>query len=196
MLHKKGSVYIAAMIAVFGFLSVVYISCTKVGSAPKCNGVICQNGGYCKNGVCKCPAGYEGNNCSISSAARFFGTWDVHQTIIGSDSLSVVGKDTIYPVFLKKTATPTTFFIDNFLGNASYNDLLCTLDTLNSRNFGLDTLRDFNMWYEHVFIKAGSYGTLQNNDAQINAHIILRRLSATSNWRNDTLQMIFTPHKF
>ncbi len=196
MLNKKGSIYIAAMAAVFGFLSVVYISCTKVGSAPKCNGVICQNGGYCKAGICKCPTGYEGANCSVSSVARFFGTWDVHQTIIGSDSLAVVGKDTVYPVFLKKTATPTTFFIDNFLGNPSYNDLLCTIDTLNTRNFALDTLRDFNMWYEHVYIKAGSFGALQNNDTLISVRVILRRLSATSNWRVDTLQWKITPHHF
>lgn len=196
MLTRKGSLFIAAFVAIFSLLSVVYVSCTKVGDAPACNGVTCLNSGYCKMGHCVCPLGYEGANCGTASAARYFGTWDVRQTIIGSDSAYLIGQDSLYTVFIKKTSTPTTFFIDNFMGNASYNDLLCIVDTINVRNFRLDSLRDFNMWYEHVYIKNGSMGVLQSNDTLIDMHVNIRRLSPTSNWRNDTLHMILTPHHF
>ena len=196
MLTRKGSLLIAAMAAIVSLFSVVYVSCTKVGDRPACNGLICQNSGYCKNGRCKCPAGYEGTTCGTKSVARYYGTWDVHQTTVGSDSASVIGIDSSYTVFLQATATPTTFFIDNFLGNASYNDLLCTMDTLNTHWFGLDSLRDFNMWYEHVYIRPGSAGILADNDSIINAQVIIRRLSASFNWRIDTLQMVMTKHHF
>lgn len=194
MLTRKGSVFIAAMAAIFSLLSIVYVSCTKVGSAPACNGVICQNGGYCKSGHCKCPAGYEGSTCGTLSVKRYFGTWNVHQTCIGSDSSSVVGKDSFYTVFLSQTATPTTFFMDNFLGNPNYNNLICTIDTLNPRHFVVDTSRDFHMWYEYVTVKAGSHGDLATDDTTIDVYLVLRRLSPTHNWRNDTMSLIITPH--
>ena len=196
MLTRRGSIIIAAFSARFCLLSVAYVSCTKVGSSPACNGVVCLNGGYCKGGFCKCPSGFEGANCGTSTAARFFGTWNVHQTVIGSDSSKKIGQDSVYTVFLKKTATPTTFFMDNFLGNPSYNDLLCTLDTTNARNFSLDTMRDFNMWYEHVTIKTGSYGYLKDNDTVIDANIIIKFVNTTHNYQVDTLHMIMTPHHF
>ena len=31
----------------------------------KCNGVVCQNGGHCENGVCVCANNYNGLNCEI-----------------------------------------------------------------------------------------------------------------------------------
>ena len=201
MLNKKGSILIAAIGTIFCFLSIVYVSCTKVGGRPACNGVICQNGGFCSKGHCVCPSGYEGTNCGTSSASRFIGSedakaWNVYQTVTGSDTASAIGADSSYTVFFKKTATPTTFFIDNFLGNPSYNDILCTMDTLNTRSFTLDSLRDLNMWYEHLFIRNGSSGLMEGNDTAINATIILRYVNKTHNWQVDTLTMRFTPHRF
>ena len=200
MLSKKSNILIAAIGTVFCFLSIAYVSCTKPGSSPKCNGVICENGGYCNKGTCVCPSGFEGINCGTASTTRFIGTgamaWNVYQVTIGSDTTASIGKDSSYIVFLKKTATPTTFFIDNFLGNASYNDLLCTLDSLNRRSFTLDTLRDLNMWYEHMYIRDSSRGVMENNDTAINATVILRYVNKTHNWQVDTVSMRFTPHRF
>lgn len=196
MLSKRGSIFIAAISAIFCIFSVAYVSCTKVGGSPACNGVMCLNGGYCKAGACKCPSGYQGATCGTAVVTKYLGSWNVHQTVIGSDTTRMIGKDSLYTVFLKKTATPTTVFMDNFLGNASYNDLLCTIDSLNSQNFSLDTLRDFNMWYEHVNIRSGSYGVLQSNDTVINASIIIRYINTTHNWQVDTLRMIMTPHRY
>ncbi len=196
MLSRRGSIIIAAFSAIFCLLSVAYVSCTKVGSSPACNGVVCLNNGYCKAGRCKCPSGFEGTNCGIAAVNKFFGTWDVRQTVIGSDSSKKIGQDSVYTVFIKKTATPTTFFMDNFLGNSSYNDLLCTLDTLNSHNFKLDTLRDFNMWYEHVTIKPASNGSIISNDTIIDANVIIKFVNTTHNFQIDTLHMIMTPHHF
>ena len=200
MLTKKSNILIAAIGTVLCFFSIVYVSCTKVGSSPACNGLICQNGGYCNKGRCVCPSGYEGANCATGSATRFFGTsaraWKVHQVTIGSDTTASIGKDSTYTVFFKKSATPTTFFVDNFLGNASYNDILCTLDSTNTRSFKLDSLRDLNMWYEHLFIKGNSWGLMEDNDTAINGIIILRYVNQTHNWQVDTLSMRFTPNHF
>ncbi|MBK9678062.1 MAG: calcium-binding EGF-like domain-containing protein [Saprospiraceae bacterium] len=39
-------------------LTLLMTSCSK---KDPCEDIICQNGGTCENGDCKCPAGYEGN---------------------------------------------------------------------------------------------------------------------------------------
>ena len=54
----------------FGFVAVfVYSSCEK----NPCNNVTCFNGGSCNMGICRCPVGWEGPQCSIKSVDRFIG---------------------------------------------------------------------------------------------------------------------------
>ena len=54
----------------FGFITVFFISsCEK----NVCNNVTCFNGGSCNSGVCKCPVGWEGPQCSILSVNRIIG---------------------------------------------------------------------------------------------------------------------------
>ncbi|MBC7553369.1 MAG: hypothetical protein H7257_05275 [Taibaiella sp.] len=195
MLSKRSNIIIAVMGAVFSFLSVAYVSCTKVGTSPSCNGVVCKNSGYCNRGQCVCPTGYEGTDCGVASVSKFIGAWDVKQLVTGSDTLSAIGRDSSYIVFLKNTATPTTFFIDNFLGNPHYNQLIGTIDSVNTGNFVLDTLRDINMQADKVFIRLNSKGSY-NANGQITATVILRHLTPTYNWQVDTLALVLKRHNF
>lgn len=48
-------------------LCVVVTSCSK---KDPCEDIICQNGGTCENGDCKCPVGYEGNLCQTESLPK------------------------------------------------------------------------------------------------------------------------------
>ncbi|NDC40291.1 MAG: hypothetical protein EBZ77_01885, partial [Chitinophagia bacterium] len=93
------------------------MSCTKTGSNPACDGVTCLNQGYCNKGKCVCPVGYEGANCGTVSVAKYIGTYDVKETIFQSSAPNVVGTVRYYTLFFKNAGTPTTFFINNFLGN-------------------------------------------------------------------------------
>lgn len=43
------------------------ISCSKEEAVNPCENIICLNGGFCANGLCNCPDGYEGSDCSIQS---------------------------------------------------------------------------------------------------------------------------------
>ncbi len=196
MLTNKSRIIIAAMGTILCFLSAVYVSCTKIGPSPSCNGVVCKNGGYCNHGSCVCPVGYEGTDCGTASVAKFIGAWDVKQTTIGSDSPSVKGQVSNYTTFFKNTATPTTFFIDNFLGNPNYNQLVCIIDSVNTNNFVIDTIRDQNMIFGTVYIRPNSNGSFITATRRVSANVVLRHLTATHNWQIDTFAMDMKPHNF
>ncbi len=56
----------------FGILvSLIYTSCEK----NICDGVTCQHGGSCANGLCTCPTGYEGAQCQTLVTDRYVGTY-------------------------------------------------------------------------------------------------------------------------
>ena len=115
MSNKKNRVILAAFGALVCFLSVGYFSCQKTGTPAVCDGVACQNGGYCLNGQCMCPTGYEDSTCSTAIISKYYGYWDVTQKVVKSDSGKVMGLDTNYIMQLKPTTTVTTFFLFNFL---------------------------------------------------------------------------------
>lgn len=199
----KGGKYFAAIVTMLSFITIAWFSCTKVNENLRtCNGVICQNGAYCrvdtttKKPVCHCPTGYEGPTCATISIDKFVDTWDLTQVITGSDStIGAFDTTTRYTVFLKKTATPTTFFINNFVGNPYYNEIVCTLDSLNSRIFTIDTISAYHMLFDHFQLVRG-FGSISDNDSVIRASLYTRHLSVTSNWINDTFQLTMTRHKF
>ena len=202
MVNKKSSFIIAAIVSIFSFIIVAHTSCKKNENSPNvCEGVVCQNNGYCHvdtlhglHWVCVCPTGYEGNYCETISVAKYIGTWDVKQVVTGSDSLNFKGVTYLYTAFLKETATPTTFFINNVSNDPFYNDIICTLDSGNSNHFYIDTISAFHMVYDHYKILYGS-GMIYNSDS-ISATFATRHLSATTNWINDTFFLTITPHHF
>jgi hypothetical protein len=196
MQRNKGNMLVAALFTILCFLSVVYASCTKTGNEPVCNGVVCLNQGYCNKGKCVCPAGYEGSNCVTASVAKYIGTWDVTETVTESTDRRIKGRTRTYPLFFKSSATPTTFFINNFLGKPDYNQVIAVLDSNNSFNFYLDTLRPIQMWFDQVIIRQPSTGSFNGANKTMNVTLIIRYLNSTSNWQVDNLTLAIKPHDF
>jgi hypothetical protein len=195
---KKGSKLIAAVVTFSCLLAIIWLSCTKTSSNPNtCNGVICDNGAFChvdtmtKKPRCFCPSGYEGDNCSVVSVSKYTGTWKMMQIITGSDSLNFKNDTFRYAVNLTTTATPTTFFINNFANNQYFDQVICTLDSINSYHFSLDTMSAAHMLYVHYKMLYG-FGFISTNDSFIRVDLATRHLSATSNWINDTMIFVMT----
>lgn len=115
-----------ASVVMLAFGSVLYSSCEKDKTTTtvdtKCSNVVCQNGGSCIDGVCYCPAGYEGDKCEIASVNRYVGQWDVTETIDGSSKPSNIGKVTVYEMKIRKGTYALDLLIDNFMGKG-YNNV-------------------------------------------------------------------------
>ena len=196
MLSKKRFILSLLMATILSYASITYVACTKPGGSPACNGVECINGGYCNKGVCSCPSGYEGANCAIVTADKFLGTWKVKQKVIGSDSIKAIGKDSTYNVFFRKTATSTTVFIDNFMGDPKYNSIVALIDSTYTYKYTLDTARDVNMWFDRFQIRQYSTGAYSYNPKTIYARYIIMFLNFNRNWQTDTLELNMTPYAF
>ncbi len=223
MVSKKSSVIIAAILALCCVLSTVYLSCSKPKKGATCDDYRCQNGGYCsvdtfyKNvfyphdynsspihcncdtgGIllphCNCPSGYEGTYCESAFITKYLREWDVTQTVISSDSAATVGRVTKYSAFLLQSGTPTTFFINNICDSSNYNNIICTIDSTNSRNFVIDTLSAFHMFYQHFKFTQEGIGTISADDSTITATLWTRHLNYNVNWQNDVLKLVMKPH--
>jgi len=60
--------------AVYALL--LFAGCKKdENGTDKCKGTKCINGGTCVDGICSCPAGYEGTDCGTLSRTKFLGTY-------------------------------------------------------------------------------------------------------------------------
>jgi hypothetical protein len=59
-------------IAFLGISTMVLFSSCEQDPCAELN---CQNGGVCSDGFCRCPIGFEGSECTISTASRFVGTY-------------------------------------------------------------------------------------------------------------------------
>lgn len=199
MVNKKSSLIIAAIATLFCILSVAWFSCNKNATLQRCEGVICENGGYCsydtatKVPQCVCPTGFEGASCATASRAKYLGAWYLRQIVIGSDTASYVGDTNIYVVFLDSTATPTTFFINNFANNPLYNQILCSIDSTNTYNFAIDTISAVSMVFNNYKLTFG-YGSLSLKDT-ITGEFGVRHLTPTNNWVDDTVSIMLWPDK-
>ncbi len=187
MVSKKGGL----VIAIIGLLSFVFSvmslsSCTQpLEEFPwSCNYVVCNNGGTCDSGRCVCPVGFEGGDCSVKTVDKYIGTWQLHSTLVGSDSVKQVGTDTTYDVLLDRTAANTTFFIRNFYNNVYYGTVLCHIDSNNTSEFWIDTTSSLNMIYDHFRIRSG-WGRIYGDS--ISATMRIQRLNASINWQRDTI---------
>lgn len=206
MVIKKNNIVFAAIVSVFSFFTVAYVSCGKGNHGyMRCEGVVCQNDGFChvdsatKNPVCVCPTGFEGGFCENAIVDKWIGTWDIKQVVLGSDSSMCIGNDTSYVAFLKKSSTPTTFFIDNFLNNPYYNNIICKMDSVHSVHFDLDTLSAYHMIFNNLQIVQG-YGTIEYSKGSstldsVTAIFVIRFKNKTTNWEVDTLGLTMKPHK-
>jgi len=199
MVSKKSSLIIAAIVTIFSFITVAYVSCSKKGkNLNVCENVVCQNGGYCYVDtpayipVCVCPTGYEGTNCETQSVLKFLATWNMRQVDTGSDSATSIGRVYQYTVNLTATATPTTFFIGNLSNYYLYNDIICTVDSVpNTRHFFIDTISATHMLYDNYKLLYG-YGDINSAGDTIRGTFAVMHLSPTTNWVHDTFTITMT----
>jgi hypothetical protein len=198
-MSKKSSIIITAIITLFSFFTIAWLSCSKPADRLSCDGIVCENGGYCYQDVakphiphCACPSGYEGPYCATASAAKYIGRWDIKQHIEWSDSVNYIGKDSSYLVDLVNTSTPTTFFINNFFNDVYYNSIICNIDSAHTSNFIIDTLSNFNMFYDRFKIMSG-YGTIDNTSTIV-AHMNIKFRNKTYNWQQDSITFTLHPH--
>ncbi len=198
MVRRKSSLFIAAVLCIFSFAAITWLSCNKGGVTPvRCEGVVCENGGYCyvdtttKKTKCSCPTGTEGANCAIVSVDKYVGNWSMRQIITELDSLGTVTmlNDTSYfALSIAKSATPTTFFINNFDNNPYYNNIICALDSVNSSIFYIDSISDAHMIFSSFKLKPGGYGGFTTvGDTVITGTFTIRKLSSTYNWMDETI---------
>jgi hypothetical protein len=194
MNFKRGRVIWAITLTVLSFFSVCYFACNKVDNPAACDGVICQNGSSCVHGQCMCLVGYEDSACSTPIINKYLGTWDVTQKIIGSDSLKDTGTWSYYMVQIKPTATPTTFFVYDFLGNQNYNKVVGTLDGTNSYHFYFDTTVNYQMWFAPIHFYGGEGYIKYLPVPEITATVTMTVLNSVHNYQKDTISMVMTPH--
>lgn len=193
MLSKISNRVVAASMTIFCVLTIGWFSCNKEGSYQRCEGVICENGGFCavdtltKKPKCTCPAGFEGPNCATAAVTKYIGDWNMRQIVTGSDSAGIINDTSYYTVSLTNSATPTTFFINNFANNRFYNQIVCTLDSANSYNFGIDTISAYHMLFDAYKLLYG-YGYITTSDSFIIGTFAEKKLSSTANWMYDTVQ--------
>jgi hypothetical protein len=91
-LMLSGSVVIA--------LAVNFNSCKKEKQDP-CEGITCQNGGWCYDGSCKCTLGYEGTNCETESRAKFIGSDSVSSSCSVTKWKSTIASTSVTKLTLK-----------------------------------------------------------------------------------------------
>ncbi len=197
MASKKNKVIIATLLAVFSFFTVVNTSCSKHNKdMTVCKNVVCRNGGHCNDSSkCVCPVGWEDSVCGTVTVAKYISNWGVTQTIVGTDSLQYLNTDTMYTVAIKTTSTPTTFFISNFNNNPYYNDVICTMDSINSYKFYIDTISPFQAIYYSYQILSG-HGSMNKTKDTITATFITRHKNHTTNWEVDTTNLLMVRHNY
>ncbi len=202
MVNKKNNIIITAIAGILSLFMVVYMSCSKANKdMTVCKNVVCRNGGHCNDSSkCVCPVGFEDTVCGTSTVGKYVANWGVVQKIIGSDSTQYIYRDslkndTTYSVSLKTTATPTTFYITNFNNNPYYSNVVCTLDSINSYHFTIDTISPFQMIYYSYQVLKGS-GDLNKTKDTINASFITRHKNHTTNWEVDTVTLQMVKHNY
>ena len=198
MKSKNNNIILATVIAVFSFFTIAYLSCNKPGKDNTvCKDVVCRNGGHCNDSSkCVCPVGLEDSVCGTKTVVKYISNWGVTQTIVGSDSIATIKKkDTSFVARLNYTATPTTFFFSNFNNNSYYDVVICTMDSINSYHFTIDTISPFQMIYQSYQILSGS-GTLNKTKDTINASYITRHKNYTTNWQVDTVVLQMIKHNY
>jgi len=100
---------LSAALTFSAFGAVLYTSCNK----DECKDVVCENGGTCDAGTCKCVTGYEGTNCQTKWSAKFIKTWTAADKDASGASLPA------YQAIITAGSSITDIKITHFSGNNS-----------------------------------------------------------------------------
>lgn len=125
------SVISVSLFVIAMFTLAVYTSCEKKPDyvyIDECENVVCENDGVCYSGLCSCVAGFEGESCEKKWISRYIGNWEVTETVDISNKDGRKGTQYNYVMKIAQNGTSNTgILIDNFMGNADYNDVSCRI---------------------------------------------------------------------
>ncbi len=127
-------IVLSALVTISAFGAVVYTSCNK----DACKNVVCQNGGTCSGGNCKCTPGYEGNNCELLSQTKFTSkTWTASDkavstgvaipTYVATITAGAGVTDVLIGTFSGKTSSGTSYFVNDVKGTIGQDGLTVTI---------------------------------------------------------------------
>ena len=93
------------------FFGLVAFAALSLSSCKdECKDVECANGGTCEEGICSCPAGYEGDLCETLANAKFVGSFKYNESCGGSTV-------TDFPCsFSASSSSPSGIVITGFAG--------------------------------------------------------------------------------
>ncbi len=106
MFTFAGRRYILLAVLLFAACAIGVQSCIK----GRCDNSVCLNGGFCVQGNCSCPSGYEGLNCEKIWNAKFLGGF--HNTEIRVDSAQVADTS-FYNISVRNNGIANMFLIDS-----------------------------------------------------------------------------------
>ena len=136
MKKRYNNILFAALITVFAFVSVTYVSCIKYEKNPySCDYHACLNGGVCYHGVCSCPAGYDSTYCNTLWVDKYPGRWSVSEKVRTSNFPWAVGQDSVYIISVRKGGTQTSLLVDSFMHNWYYHDIPLQITTSTTISF-------------------------------------------------------------
>jgi hypothetical protein len=110
---------VAAFVLIVIAGTAVFQSCEK----NNCNNLTCQNGGSCGNGLCTCPAGWDGPTCIIRTVDRFLGAYAgstyCNEGAPVIDSVFVIQDTSVSPLTVKVVLHTNRY--DTLIGTVNYN---------------------------------------------------------------------------
>lgn len=91
---KKIRIYTSIIIITL-FTMIVFYQSSCTHDACKARNVICNNGGFCRDGDCICPNGYEGDSCQFKVNKKFDSYYACIRTTIIDDTINGDNDDTL-----------------------------------------------------------------------------------------------------
>jgi len=136
MKKSYNKILLTALVTIFAFVSVTYVSCIKKTANPaSCDYHACENGGICYRATCNCPAGYDSTYCNTRWIDKYPGKWSVSEKVTGSNFPWIKGTDSTYVIKVRKGGTLTSLLVDSFLNNTYYHDIPLQITTSSTISF-------------------------------------------------------------
>ena len=158
MKYPVKSILLSAAVALFAFFAVLQVSCKKDSNGGsvftnKCAAIACAHNGVCNNGVCTCPAGYEGNNCEIVTSSRYTKQWNVIET-------GTISGPNKFPLIIIADTNATTVWIQNLYNYFQSMRATVKGDTITIPNQDLQGKVVFGKGYYISDVTSSSYGEI------------------------------------
>jgi hypothetical protein len=152
-IYSMKNILITALTTLAIFAATTFNACKP----DKCKQISCAYSGTCKEGVCVCEVGYEGEHCETLTCNKFKGIYDVNE----DGTISNVAN---YSISIESGAKINEVIIKNFQNNFTENVIaVCYKDTMriNKQTFldgktieGWATIQDSNPLNQHYYQNA------------------------------------------